>query len=178
MKVRRVVTGHDAEGRAVVVSDEHTDPILHPFDPAFQIHWLWGNDQPARFPDDGAQPAKSAYFPPLGGFRFTIITMPPAGSRPPADLDIEVATREMEIRLPGVARHLEADDPGMHTTATVDLEYVLQGIVGLELDDGHEVVLEAGDTVVQNGTRHRWHNRGSDPVVMIVVSIGAHHAKA
>ena len=177
MKVRRVVTGHDVNGKAVFVSDEIAEPILHPFDPEFKIHWLWGRDDPAKFPDDGAEPAKTTFFPPLGGFRFCIITMPPPGSAP-ASVDVAVATRELELRLPGLARHLEADQPGMHTTATVDVEVVLAGEVGLELDDGREVVLTAGDTVVQNGTRHRWHNRGSGPVVMAVITLGAHHANA
>jgi mannose-6-phosphate isomerase-like protein (cupin superfamily) len=175
-QVRRVVTGHDASGKAVFVSDGLAEPIRHPMNPEFLIHWLWGGDTAPRFPDAGAQPAKTTYFPPLGGFRFCLITMPPAGP-PPPNLDVTAARREMEVVLPGVARYLEPDEPGMHTTATVDLEFVLAGEVGLELDEGQEVVLTAGDSVVQNGTRHRWHNRGSVPVVMLVISIGAHHAR-
>jgi quercetin dioxygenase-like cupin family protein len=174
MSRRRVVTGHNAAGNAVVVSDAIVDPIHHSFDPEFTIHWLWGGDAAPRFPDAGEQPPRTTYFPPLGGYRFTIVTMPPPG-RQPAPVDLEEATRELEARLPGVATHLEADEPGMHTTATVDLELVLSGVVGLELDDGQEVVLRAGDTIVQNGTRHRWHNRGDTPVVMLVVAIGARH---
>ena len=50
--------------------------------------------------------------------------------------------------------------PGMHTTATIDFEVVLDGEIWLELDDGVEVHLRAGDTVVQNGTRHAWRNHG------------------
>lgn len=55
-------------------------------------------------------------------------------------------------------------------------EVVLAGKIGLELDDGAEVLLGPGDVVVQNGTRHRWHNRGTEPATMVVVVIGAHHA--
>jgi len=65
----------------------------------------------------------------------------------------------------------------MHTTDTIDFEVVLSGEVVLELDDGVEKVLRVGDTVVQNGTRHRWSNRGSVPAVLAVILLGAHHEK-
>jgi quercetin dioxygenase-like cupin family protein len=52
-------------------------------------------------------------------------------------------------------------------------EYVLSGEIWLELDDGVEVYLRAGDTVVQNGTRHAWRNKSSEPCQMVVVLIGA-----
>ena len=63
-----------------------------------------------------------------------------------------------------MAEHQEPDDPGMHTTDTVDFDFVVSGEVYLELDDGAEVLLKPGDCVVQNGTRHRWNNR-SRPAV-------------
>jgi quercetin dioxygenase-like cupin family protein len=71
--------------------------------------------------------------------------------------------------------YMEPDDPGMHTTDTVDFEVVLEGEVTLELDDGATVTLRAGDTVVQNGTRHRWSNRGDAPARLAVFIVGAHH---
>jgi hypothetical protein len=39
---------------------------------------------------------------------------------------------------------LEPDNPGMHTTDTIDFEVVLSGEVVLELDDGAERVLRPG----------------------------------
>ena len=47
--------------------------------------------------------------------------------------------------------------------------------VVLVLDDGAKVTLQAGDTYVQNGTRHRWSNPTDTPAVIAVVLIGAHH---
>ncbi len=70
---------------------------------------------------------------------------------------------------------MEPDAPGMHTTATVDFEVVLSGTVTLELDDGATVALTAGDTVVQNGTRHRWSNHGETPATLAVFIVGAEH---
>lgn len=62
----------------------------------------------------------------------------------------------------------------MHVSPTTDFDIVLSGTVGLELDDG-EVTLHPGDVVVQNGTVHHWHNRGSTVAKIAAVTIGAHH---
>jgi quercetin dioxygenase-like cupin family protein len=65
----------------------------------------------------------------------------------------------------------------MHTTPTIDCEIILSGNVVLELDDGASVLLSPGDTVVQNGTRHRWINPGDAPAILALFSVGADHAK-
>jgi quercetin dioxygenase-like cupin family protein len=80
---------------------------------------------------------------------------------------------ELEAKLPGLAETLEPEHPGMHTTDTVDFDVVLSGEIYLELDDGKEVLLKAGDCVVQNGTRHAWRNRSSQPCLLAVALIGA-----
>ena len=178
MDVRRVVTGHDAGGKAVFVSDEQVPPIAPALLAGNEFHRLWGGDATPRFPDDGAAPTGPAYFPPVGGFRFGLFTLPPdGGAGAPPGLDFEAAMAEFEALLPGLAGHMEPADPGMHTTATIDFEVVLSGQVTLELDYGALVTLGPGDTVVQNGTRHRWSNPGDVPVVIAVFLIGAHHER-
>jgi mannose-6-phosphate isomerase-like protein (cupin superfamily) len=82
---------------------------------------------------------------------------------------------QLERRLPGMAGHFEPTAPGMHTTATIDYGVVLSGRAVLELDDGVTVTLGAGDTYIQNGTRHRWSNPGDVPAVIAVTFIGANH---
>jgi quercetin dioxygenase-like cupin family protein len=89
---------------------------------------------------------------------------------------MEAAMGEIEAKLPGLMAHMEIDDPGMHTTDTTDFEIVLSGEIVLELDDGAEVTLSPGDTVVQNGTRHRWRNPGTEPAVLGVFLVGAHRS--
>lgn len=175
MQVRRVVTGHDAAGKAVFVSDDEVAPYAPPFSPGNEFHQLWGFDATPRFPDDGTRPAPSTYFPGVGGFRFNFFAIPPDGEQVPDGLDLAEAFADMEANLPGLAGHMERDEPGMHTTATLDVEVVLAGTPVLELDDGAKVTLQPGDTVVQNGTRHRWSNPGAVPAVMAVVLVGAHH---
>ena len=51
---RRVVTGHDANGKAVFASDEQVEGIAPLLNPASEFHRLWGGDTTPRFPDDGA----------------------------------------------------------------------------------------------------------------------------
>jgi quercetin dioxygenase-like cupin family protein len=80
---------------------------------------------------------------------------------------------EVEELMPGMLGHVERDDPGMHTTVTIDVEYVVSGRIVLELDDGATVELGPGDTVVQNGTRHAWRNPFDEPATLVVVLIGA-----
>ena len=68
----------------------------------------------------------------------------------------------------------DGDKPGMHRTDTTDFGVLLCGNIVVELDDGAEVLLSAGDVVVQNGTRHRWRVVGDEPATMAAFIIGAH----
>ena len=176
MDVRRVVTGHDAAGKAVVVDDGPVAPVTIELLPGSEFHRLWAADVPSTFPDDGTNPAAARYFPPVGGFRFGFFTVPPDdGPGLPEDLDVMAALTELERKLPGLAEYAETDNPGMHTTATVDYGVVVSGQAILELDDGVTVTLNAGDSYIQNGTRHRWSNPGDVPAVIAITLIGAHH---
>ncbi len=176
MEARRIVTGHDREGKAVFVSDERVAPVTLSLLPGSEFHRLWGADSTRSFPDDGSRPEARQYFPPVGGFRFGFFTIPPDDGRgAPPDLDIGAAFAELEDKLPGLAAHMELDNPGMHTTATVDYGVVISGRATLELDDGAQVTLDPGDTYIQNGTRHKWTNTGEVPAVIAITLIGAHH---
>jgi mannose-6-phosphate isomerase-like protein (cupin superfamily) len=175
MGVRRVVTGHDGDGKAVFASDTDVEPITVDVAPGMEFHRLWALDETAHFPDDGSPGPEGQYFPPVGGLRFGLFSVPPDSTPLPPDVDIAAAFTQMEERLPGMAAHMEPDSPGMHTTATIDYEVVLSGRVVLELDDGETRELKAGDTVIQNGTRHAWHNPFDEPCLLAVVLVGAHH---
>lgn len=173
MKVRRVVTGQDASGKSVFVSDDQVDPVTLDLLPGSEFHLLWGDDDMPKLPTDGTPPPTKGYFPPSNGFRWYFFTLPPEAVAAPENIDFAAALTEAAEKLPGLTDVLEPDHPGMHTTDTVDFEVVLSGEIVLELDDGAEVTLKAGDTVVQNGTRHAWHNRGDVAAVIAVGLIGA-----
>ena len=146
MNVRVVATGHDASGKAVFVSDTEVAPVTLDLMPGAEFHRLWGGDETSRFPDDGALPAHETIFPPVGGFRFLLFTVPPSGApAAPPVADPESARAQLEAALPGAMAYMEPDAPGMHTTDTIDFEIVLEGEVWLELDDGVEVGFQVSD---------------------------------
>ena len=171
--MRRVVTGHTRDGKATVASDTDVEAITLALLPGTEFYRLWGADEAPTFPDDGSPRAAPTYFPPVGGFRFGLFSLAPDSVTMLKDLDMGLALAEIAEKLPGMAEHLEVDSPGMHTTDTIDFEFVVSGAVWLELDDGKEVHLQAGDTVVQNGTRHAWRNKGTEPCRLVVCLIGA-----
>jgi len=178
MKIRRVVTGHTSDGKSTVASDTEVDAITLTQIPGVEFYRLWGADETPTFPDEKSPHPFPLYFPPVGGFRFGLFTAPPQTVALPENVGREAVIKEFEEKLPGLIAHMEPDNPGMHTTDTIDYVYIISGEVWLELDNGLEVHLRAGDTVVQNGTRHAWRNKGSEPCRMAVCMIGAHRRRS
>lgn len=168
-----VVTGQSKSGKSVVVSHSPLQPITVALMPGFEFYRLWGSDSMPTLPSDGTPSPQPQYFPPKNGFRFGMFTLPPATSTSAKPSPSSSLVQEAEQKLPGVLQALEPDHPGMHTTDTVDFDVVVFGEVVLELDDGAEVVLKAGDCVIQNGTRHAWHNRSSEKCMIAFSLVGA-----
>ncbi|SDW36802.1 Cupin domain-containing protein [Amycolatopsis xylanica] len=173
LTIRRVVTGHDSAGKARVVDDCPVEPITSELMPGCAAYRLWGRDERPVFPDDGSPRRATAWYPPRDGSRFMINTIAPGELVPPPDLDKAAALDELERLMPGAMAAMEPDTPGMHTTDSIDYVLVISGEVTLELDDGEQTVLRAGDVVVQNGTRHTWRNHGTEPCAIVGVAIGA-----
>jgi mannose-6-phosphate isomerase-like protein (cupin superfamily) len=171
--MRLVVTGQTSDGKSVVVSDRGVEPIELGLLPGTGFHRLWGGNSPPLLPTDGSPPDATGYFPPPGGYRFGFFTMGPESMPLPEYFDLEEGMEELDRRLPGLSEVMDPDHPGMHTTDTVDVDLIISGEIWLELDDGKEVNLQAGDTVVLNGTRHSWHNRSDEPCVVFSVFLGA-----
>lgn len=172
MHIRRIVTGQTPTG-AAVVNDEAVAPITVGLMPGAEFHALWGSDAAMSLPTAGQAPDAKGWFPPPGGFRFGIVTLGPDAAGLPADFDLEAGITEVAQKLPGMVEVLEPHNPGMHTTNTVDFVTVLSGEAWLELDNGKQTLVSAGNTVVQNGTRHAWRNRTDKPCVMAVCLIGS-----
>ena len=60
---RRVVTGHNAAGRAIFASDERVPSLPLAGLPGTEICDLWGADTTLNYPDRGGKPAYEAFFP-------------------------------------------------------------------------------------------------------------------
>ncbi len=172
---RRVVTGHDGAGKAVFKLNG-PPPRQVTLETAGGIRFLelWATDTLPTLPvpEQDATLETVSLTPGLQGTRFRLVELPPLGE---GELNPAAFLAEIQEKAPG-DWNLEADNPGMHTTDTVDYGVVVSGRVTLELDDGATVNLEPGDCVVQNGTRHAWRNFGPDPCWMAFVMIGAQRA--
>jgi hypothetical protein len=173
MDIRCVVTGRNESGKSVIVRDAPVEPVSVAMLPGYEFHRVWGSDTVPELPSDGQSPSQHRYFPPKNGFRFGFFTLPPNARRSIDPIDASCALEEFQQKLPGMIDVLEQDHPGMHTTDTVDFDVVVFGEAFLELDDGVEALLKAGDCVIQNGTRHAWHNRSSEKCVIAVTLVGA-----
>jgi len=160
--VRRVITGQDRSGRSVFVIDEEVEPILS--SNGLRYHLIWGTDTVPELPTDGVPNFSYARFPLPGGVRVHVSERPPANSGP----------QETPGQLPLDNGAIVKMDPetGMHMSNSVDIVFVISGEVGVEQDDGAQVVLRAGDVLVQNGAMHTWRWRG--PCRLGFVFVGAH----
>ena len=139
---RRIVTGHDASGKSVVLSDGPTPKSLDIGTAAF--HEIWITD---------AMP------------------VPIAAEEPETtDRPVRVPPPQNGVMVRFTEQGPGAESP-MHRTETVDVGIVLEGEVWLLLDDGSETRVGPGDAVVQRGTMHQWVNRSDRPVRMVFVLI-------
>lgn len=171
---RLIVTGREADGKSVFVTDEPGDPISVGAIPGSEFFMLWGT--PDGTPTVGAtpeQPTLWPFFPGTGGTRILFLRWAPESSAPEELGDPDALGAEAAEKLPGLMDVFEPDAPGMHTTDSIDYGICLEGELHLELDDGKEVTLTPGACVVQRGTRHAWHNRSDRPALMCYVLVGA-----
>lgn len=173
MDIHCVVTGQTQSGKSVVIRNEPIHPVRLALLPGYEFHRIWGSDSVPQLPSDGTPPPQPRYFPPKNGFRFAFFTIPPDTQTKLDQINLASAIEEIQQKLPGMMDVLEPDHPGVHTTDTVDFDVILSGEVHLELDDGAEILLKAGDCVIQNGTRHAWRNRSSEKCVIAVALVGA-----
>ena len=151
MPSRRVVTGHDANGKSIVVSDG-TPPQNHPMQGSAigaDFFEMWSDA--AVVPQLTSLPATEPTERP-----FTI--MPTRGH----------LLRIIDVYPPGMGGKRTV----MHRTRTLDYAVVIEGEVVLVLDDS-EVILKQGDVVVQRGTDHAWENRSDQLTRMVFFHIDA-----
>ncbi len=177
--MRRVVTRHDSKGRSVFTSDGDVPRYVVNKAGGYGIGIIWTTEDTAIIPVPPGEPTtnmQQQYFPAAGGSRFLYVdflTEAFAQDAVRKGVDPLEATREFLDAFPGLGGTMEEDAPGLHASVTIDYGVVLSGHVELELDDGVKKVLGPGDCVVQNGTRHRWHNAGTETCRTVFSVVGA-----
>ena len=173
--IRRVVTGHNQDGRAVVISDMPAPFVaLNEHRPGWSATDIWRtNETPATIVSAAREPTLGPrrQLPAKSGTVLRINTFPPetAAAR---DVDVEASRRafaalgnDQASTFAKGGRH-----PMMHRTETIDYAIVLSGEITMILDE-QDVLLKAGDVVIQCGTNHAWSNRSDAPCVVAFVLI-------
>lgn len=111
------------------------------------------------------KPADVGYFPKPGESSFKIVTVPGRAAR--ATMPGRTASLPAEL-LP----YFDPDDPEVRTTDTIDHVVILAGSADLEPDHGRKEGVQAGDCVVQSGTRHAWRVTSDEPLMHCAALIG------
>jgi quercetin dioxygenase-like cupin family protein len=174
-RVRRVVTGHDQNGKAVVLSDGAVPMVFsNPIRPGQMSHEVWKTGaMPVPLSPDEPEPTAGPrrLQPAALGTVLRISEVPPETE---AVRNLTPAQAQELFRKSGAGEAATfgrgGRHPMMHRTETVDYAVVLEGEIHLLLDDS-EVKLSAGDVVIQRGTNHAWSNRSGKPVRMLYVLI-------
>jgi quercetin dioxygenase-like cupin family protein len=172
-QVRRVVTGHDEDGKAVVISDGPA-PFVHvnPIDPEWYSTDIWRTGEtPARIVAAAPEPTLGPrrQMPDRRGTVLRINHFPPESEAvrrmTPEDSRRAFAAlgNEKAATFGRGGRH-----PLMHRTETIDYAIVLSGEITMVMDD-QDVLLRAGDVLVQCGTNHAWVNRSDAPCTVAFV---------
>ena len=160
-EVRRIVTGHDAEGRAILQEDRavpRAQRVGGEHGPLF--HEVWNTrETPARIDRTSGEPPEPAIqlVPPKHGTRIRVLDIPPEGDWLESMTADEIRAHFAEVGA-GDAPVRGSRHALMHRTETIDYGIVLEGEITLIMDLG-ETAVRAGDIVIQRGTNHGWANR-------------------
>jgi len=164
--IRRVVTGLDANNKAVVMFDS-TVP-LQPGRYGLNSTNLWvTSTYPLgfSFKDDTAK-IPVGVSPLDNGTKFRVVEFPPLDPATEASMEPNYLMKAVGNRAP--QRGVPVTHPLMHRTRSVDYAVVISGEIDMMLDDS-VVHLKPGDTIVQQATNHAWINRGTQPCRMLFV---------
>jgi mannose-6-phosphate isomerase-like protein (cupin superfamily) len=179
LPIRRIVTGHDAAGKAIVAMEGEPPHIVSfPSLPGTYFFEIWKTHSSPAPIDNGADPTLGPrrMGPTPNGCAVRIVQIPPE-----KDVKLPSTVEEMrqhfqETGSPEAATsRLDAPHPLMHRTESVDFGILIDGELTLILDDS-ELQLKPGDIVVQRGTNHAWSNRGDKPCRIAFVLLDGWYA--
>lgn len=174
--VRRVVTGHDDRGRAVVLSD---GPAPNSFDseavPGFgaTVPWITspGYIDHVADEDPAAADAQIPPFPVTGQTILRVVDFPPDAVYPDSAESVIFSEIDGHEEAQAGTAHSADKHFWFHRTDSLDYAVVLEGEITLLVDDG-EATVHAGDVVIQRATSHAWSNRTNETARVLFVLIG------
>lgn len=177
-EIHRVVTGHDARGRAIVTSSAALPTVIEVAAiPGTVFHEVWSTAQSPALISNAADPTLEPLVlpPPAGGTRIRFVDIPPD-----TEEFLAHGAQRMQAAFAQIgdaqASTVDAHSPHplMHRTESIDYGVVIDGELTLVLDEG-EVLLQAGSVVVQRGTNHAWANRSGRICRMLFVLIAGQY---
>lgn len=176
--IRRVVTGHDDAGNAIIIADGAPQRAVSVGGAAGPTFFeIWNTPQaPSEISRREGEPLENGLVlaPPNGGTRIRVIDFPPESDEIKQLTDAQ-ARAQFESMGGAQASTAGARHPLMHRTETIDYAIVLHGELILLLDNS-ETLLHAGDIVVQRGTNHAWANRSDSICRVAFVLIDARYS--
>ena len=177
--MRRIVTGHNEQGQAVIIS-ESAPPNIIPFAavPGTVFYEIWNtNESPVNIDnaDDPTMRPLQLHPTPNGSIIRFVDIPPDAIQNSVSDEDIAAGFAQMgasnAIKHDGESRHKI-----MHRTETIDYGILISGELWLVLDEG-ETKLNVGDVVIQRGTNHAWSNRTNEIARMAFILLDGKFAE-
>jgi len=172
--IRRIVTGHDATGRSVFLTDGPAPDVFPALaTPAMTIHLMWRTTSaPASFEGNEDMAPAGLRIPTApqqrGGTVFRFADIPP--DRELGD-QRDMGRHGVKVTAEGRRCHVM-----FHQTDTIDYALVMEGEIWAVLDDD-EVLMKQGDVLIQRGTGHAWSNRSEKPCRMAFILVDAEPAK-
>ena len=165
--IRRIVTGLDANNKAVVLFDSRLPLASGPYGLASTNMWITDSYPPAlSFTQDDPAKKPIGISPPDNGTKFRVVEFPPLDAATEAKMPPDFLMKTVGDKAP--ARGVKVTHPLMHRTRSLDYAVVLSGEIDMMLDET-SVHLKPGDTVVQQATNHAWINRGKEPCRILFV---------
>lgn len=136
--IRRIVTGHTKEGKAIFTIDEEIETVVIPTGDAAMATLWTSASVPADCNDQIDGRIRDAGTTLKGGSVIRVVDMLPGASSP------------------------------MHRSASIDYGIVMSGEIELELDDKVFKSVGIGGIIIQNGTIHKWRNPSPSKICRII----------
>jgi mannose-6-phosphate isomerase-like protein (cupin superfamily) len=167
--VRRVITGHDKDGTAVVLMDGQINTVARTGGIGSAVLWIT-EESPADMSGDKDRVRAIGVPPPPNGSILRIVDFPPVKDLPKVSNEQMIKEMGISAKADGKGKHI--NNPFMHRTKSIDYAIVLEGEIDMLLDDS-EVHMKAGDIMVQQGTNHAWVNNSDKNCRIAFVLIDA-----